>query len=139
MPYPEPVNAAATTIGRANRRADTKPEILVRGELHARGFRFRKDHLLRVGKVRVRPDVVFTRWKVAVFIDGCFWHRCPDHANTPKRNLAYWLPKFQANVDRDRRVDRALTDAGWIVVRAWEHESPTIAADRIIDVLMGRR
>lgn len=59
----------------------------------------------------MKPDLVFTRWKVAVFIDGCFWHRCPDHASTPKRNPDYWLPKLQANVNRDQGADAALTDA----------------------------
>jgi DNA mismatch endonuclease (patch repair protein) len=72
VPYPEPASAAATNIGKANRRTNTKPEVLVRSALHRRGLRFRKDHLLRVADVRVRPDVVFTRWKLAVFIDGCF-------------------------------------------------------------------
>lgn len=131
VPYPEPGAPAATAIGKANRRTGTKPEMLVRVTLHRRGLRFRKDYLLRVGTVRVRPDVVFTRAKVAVFVDGCFWHRCPEHASTPKRNLEYWLPKLQANVERDRRVDDALEAEGWLVVRLWEHEAVEVAADRI--------
>jgi len=75
-------------------------------------LRFRKDHLIQVGGVRVRPDIVFSRWKVAVFVDGCFWHRCPEHFHEPKRNLEYWVPKLAANVARDRRVDAALTAGG---------------------------
>jgi DNA mismatch endonuclease (patch repair protein) len=118
---------------------NTKPEIALRSALHRRGLRFRKDHPLRVGGVRVRPDVVFTRWKVAVFVDGCFWHRCPDHSNTPKRNTEYWIPKLQANVDRDQRVDTALAIDGWTVVRVWEHEDAEVAADQISSVVQRRR
>src|SRR4051794_33374052 len=79
VPYPEPLDNAASKIGRANRRVDTRPEVLIRSALHRRGLRYRKDLLLRVGDIRVRPDLVFTRWKVAAFVDGCFWHRCPEH------------------------------------------------------------
>lgn len=121
VPYPEPTGLAATKIGRANRRTDTKPEVLLRSALHRRGRRFRKDHLLRLDSVRVRPDIVFSRRRIAVFIDGCFWHGCPDHSNVPKRNVAYWIPKLQANVDRDRRVSAALIESGWAVIRLWEH------------------
>lgn len=139
VPYPEPGNEAASKIGRANRRTNTKPEVLLRSALHRRGLRFRKDHLLRLGRVRVRPDVAFTRWKIAVFVDGCFWHRCPDHATTPKRNPDYWIPKLRANVDRDRRVDAALANEDWAVIRVWEHEDVESAADRIISLVEGRR
>jgi DNA mismatch endonuclease (patch repair protein) len=137
VPYPEPANAAATKIGRANRRTNTKPEVLLRSALHRRGLRFRKDHLLRLGGVRVRPDVVFTRWKVAVFVDGCFWHQCPAHATTPKRNPHYWIPKLRANVDRDRRVDAALASENWSVIRLWEHEDVESAADQIASLIEG--
>lgn len=135
VPYPEPKDEAASKIGRANRRVDTKAEVALRSELHRRGRRFRKDHLLRLGDVRVRPDIVFTRWRTAVFVDGCFWHSCPDHLHVPKTNQQYWVPKLEANVARDRRVDAALTDAGWRVLRVWEHEDVASAADRIEGVL----
>jgi DNA mismatch endonuclease (patch repair protein) len=135
VPYPEPRDAAATKIGKANRRTDTKPEVRLRSLLHRRGHRFRKDHLVRVGTVRVRPDVVFTRWKVAVFVDGCFWHGCPDHQSFPKSNRDYWVPKLAANVERDRRVDAALGEAGWVVVRIWEHEDVERAVAAVGDVL----
>jgi DNA mismatch endonuclease (patch repair protein) len=79
----------------------------------------------------VRPDLVFTRARVAVFVDGCFWHSCPEHGDRPRINTGYWLPKLEANVARDRRVDRALTDDGWDVVRIWEHEDPLEAAARV--------
>ncbi|MGI8710752.1 MAG: very short patch repair endonuclease [Acidimicrobiales bacterium] len=121
----------ATKIGKANRRRDTKPEIRIRSNLHRRGLRYRKDLLLRPGEVRVRPDVVFTRMRIAVFVDGCFWHGCPDHQHIPKRNRAYWVPKLRANVDRDRRVDAALVADGWAAIRIWEHEDPDHAADQI--------
>lgn len=131
VPYPEPSNATASKIGRANRRRDTKPEIRIRSNLHGRGLRYRKDLLLRSGDVRVRPDVVFTRRRIAVFVDGCFWHGCPDHQHTPKRNREYWAPKLRANVDRDRRVDAALAADGWTVIRIWEHEDPDHASERV--------
>ena len=139
VPYPVPGNEAATRVGQGNRRMNTKPELLIRSALHRRGLRYRKDLPIRVGEVRVRPDVVFTRPKVAVFIDGCFWHRCPDHATTPQRNLEYWLPKLQANVDRDQRVQVALVSEGWAVVRVWEHEVVGEAVDRIAWVVRWRQ
>lgn len=123
---------------RSNRRTDTGPERLLRSTLHRHGHRFRKDFALAVGDRRVRPDIVFTRKRVAVFLDGCFWHRCPLHATDPKSNTAYWKPKLEANVARDRAVDAALASAGWVVVRVWEHEDPLEAAARIGDVLVRR-
>jgi DNA mismatch endonuclease, patch repair protein len=135
VPYPEPASQAATNVARGNRRTNTRPEVLIRSALHRRGLRFRKDHLLRVGGVRVRPDLAFTRWKVAAFVDGCFWHRCPDHSTTPSRNPDYWIPKLQANVERDRRVDGALMSEGWVVIRVWEHENVDAAATRIETVV----
>jgi DNA mismatch endonuclease (patch repair protein) len=139
VPYPEPKDEAATKIGKANRRTGTKPEMQLRSALHHRGHRFRKDHLLRVGGVRVRPDVVFTRWRVAVFVDGCFWHSCPEHQHVPKRNLDYWLPKLAANVERDRRVNAALTDEGWFVLRIWEHVDVNAAVELIAGSLGPQR
>lgn len=138
VPYPEPGDAAATKIGKANRRVDTKPELLVRSALHARGLRFRKDLLLRCGGVRVRPDVVFTRAQVAVFVDGCFWHSCPIHQQVPKRNRDYWVPKFAKNAERDRRVDAALMEDGWHVIRIWEHVDVAEGADLIEAVVRDR-
>jgi DNA mismatch endonuclease (patch repair protein) len=140
VPYPEPADAAATKIGRANRRTDTKAEVALRSTLHRRGLRFRKDHLIRcMNGVKVRPDVVFTRALVAVFVDGCFWHGCPDHQNIPKRNIDYWVPKLLANVERDRRADDALAADGWHIERVWEHEDPDAAADRISAAVAERR
>ncbi|PKW14110.1 T/G mismatch-specific endonuclease [Saccharopolyspora spinosa] len=121
---------------RANRRSDTKPEVALRSELHRQGYRYRKDHRLDLPTgVRVRPDIVFTRRKVAVFVDGCFWHVCPEHGRQPTRNEWYWSPKLRRNVERDRRADQALANAGWQVVRIWEHEILTDAVARVRAVI----
>jgi len=107
----------------------------VRSLLHARGYRFRKDHRLDVPGARVRPDIVFTRRRLAVFIDGCFWHCCPEHGNLPRANNAYWAAKLERNVARDTRVDRALQEAGWAVLRLWEHLESEEAVGRIVTAL----
>jgi DNA mismatch endonuclease (patch repair protein) len=118
---------------RANRRSDTKPEIALRRALHARGYRYRKDFRLDLGGgVRVRPDIVFTARKIAVFVDGCFWHVCPEHGREPTSNEWYWTPKLRRNVDRDRAADAALKAAGWGVVRLWEHEPLPSAVNTVV-------
>ena len=121
-----------------NRRTGTRPEVALRSALHAAGMRFRKDSRLDLGSVKTRPDVVFTRAKVAVFVDGCFWHSCPDHATQPKRNADYWLPKLARNVQRDRDHDAALNAHSWIVVRIWEHE-PLDRAVEFVAAALSRR
>lgn len=118
-----------------NRRVDTKPEVAVRRALHRAGLRFRKDYRLDLDGLRVRPDVVFTRRKVAVFVDGCFWHSCPAHGKRPSRNADYWLPKLERNVERDRQQDAALRAHGWHVIRAWEHEAVDEVVRRVISAL----
>jgi DNA mismatch endonuclease (patch repair protein) len=118
---PAPSSLCARQTMRANRRADTAPELALRSELHRAGLRFRKDLRLKLGGASVRPDVVFTRAKVAVFVDGCFWHSCPEHGRTPKANRGYWEPKLARNVERDRSNDAALVDHGWRVLRFFEH------------------
>lgn len=135
LPYPFPASPDVTRRMQRNPRHDTAPEIALRSELHARGLRFRKDLPLRVSDRVIRPDVVLTRARVAVFVDGCFWHQCPAHGTMPKRNRDYWQPKLARNVARDRRVDEALAGAGWLVVRGWEHESPAQIADRVDDAI----
>ena len=104
------------------RRRDTRPELLLRRELHRRGWRFFVDRPLRDGS-RCRPDLLFPRLGVAVFVDGCFWHYCPQHTHLQNANAEYWLAKLLANRQRDARHDAALRDDGWIVVRVWEHSS----------------
>lgn len=120
----------------ANRRRDTGPEIALRRELFSRGLRYRVDHPIRCDEGRpIRPDVVFTRRMVAVFLDGCFWHGCPEHQVIPKANRTYWEPKLRRNVERDREVDRRLREAGWLVVRVWEHQPIAEACDAVIAAL----
>ena len=107
---------------RANRRTDTKPELALRRALHRLGYRYRKDYRLDLESGRrVRPDIAFTARKVAVFVDGCFWHACPEHGSKPRANEWYWGPKLIRNVERDRVTDAALILAGWTVIRLWEH------------------
>jgi len=83
----------------------------------------------------VRTDIVFPRARIAVFSDGCFWHACPEHGTSPRSNPDYWAPKLSRNVERDRRVDQALREAGWTVVRVWEHEPPEEATHQVIEAL----
>lgn len=111
----------------ANRRRDTKPELAVRRLLHAHGFRFRVDHRPSAS-VRTRADVVFTRVRIAIFIDGCFWHQCPTHFVMPKSNIDYWKPKITRNVTRDVETTGVLLDQGWTVLRYWEHTPPSEVA-----------
>jgi DNA mismatch endonuclease (patch repair protein) len=134
--HPQPLNEGRSRNMRANRRTDTKPEVTLRSALHAAGFRFRKDYRLDLDSgVRVRPDIVFPRRKVAVFVDGCFWHVCPVHGREPTVNEWYWTPKLRRTIERDRTADSALADAGWTVVRIWEHESSTAALASVVAVL----
>ena len=109
---------------------DTAPELALRSELHRRGLRFRVDRRPVAG-IRTRADLVFPGPKVAVYVDGCFWHGCPDHGTMPKANAEFWKPKLARNQERDREIDEALAADGWTVVRVWEHEDPRAAADRV--------
>ena len=120
---------------RANPPSDTALEIRVRSALHRAGLRFRKNRSIVAGEVRTRPDAVFVGARVAVFIDGCFWHSCPEHGAIPKANIDYWAPKLAHNADRDRRIDAALPDAGWTVLRIWEHERLQEAVDRVVQAV----
>jgi len=121
---------------RANRRTDTKPELALRHALHRLGYRYRKDYRLDLdGGRRVRPDIAFTARKVAVFVDGCFWHACPEHGSKPRANEWYWGPKLIKNVERDRVNDAALILAGWTVVRLWEHVTIDEAVGTVVTAL----
>lgn len=115
---------------RSNRRRDTKPELAVRKILHARGLRYRVD-LAPGHDKRRRADIVFTRQKVAVFIDGCFWHGCPVHATIPKAHADYWVPKLEKNKRRDAETNAELEAQRWTVLRFWEHEDPEAVAETI--------
>lgn len=113
-------------IMRAVKRAHTKPEIIVRQALHALGLRFRLHRRDLPGS----PDIVLPRFRTAVFVHGCFWHRHPGcrHATTPKSRQEYWLPKFEANVERDARKEAQLRELGWRVAVIWECETKSLAA-----------
>jgi DNA mismatch endonuclease (patch repair protein) len=116
------------------RNRDTDAELALRRELHLRGMRYRVNHRIE-GLGRARPDIVFTKAKVAVFVDGCFWHRCPEHATFPRSNEVWWAEKLDVNVSRDRETDRLLAQLEWQVVRVWEHEDPATAANRVQEIL----
>lgn len=135
--YPHPSSPAAAAVMRGNRGRDTGPEVALRSALHRRGLRFKK-HSRPIPDLRSTPDVVFAGARVAVFLDGCFWHRCPEHGNSPRVNSAYWSAKLDGNVARDRCNDAALREAGWEVVRVWEHEDPAAAADRLLQMVSRR-
>ncbi|WP_427890526.1 very short patch repair endonuclease [Kribbella sp. GL6] len=116
---------------RGNRPRDTSPELRIRRLLHGRGLRYR---------VSARPlpdvprtaDIVFTRAKVAVFIDGCYWHGCAEHYRAASRNSQFWREKIEGNKRRDRDTNRLLADAGWTVIRRWEHDDAEVVADEVI-------
>jgi len=127
---PPASSAAARRRMQANRSRDTQPELLIRSTLHQRGLRFCVDRQPVEG-VRRRADIVFARAHIAVFIDGCFWHGCPEHGTWPKANAKFWREKIMANQRRDADTDRRLRKAGWEIIRIWEHEDPSKAADRI--------
>lgn len=120
------------------RQKDTKAELLVRRELHARGLRYRVNSKLE-SDLRTRADIAWRTLRVAVFIDGCYWHGCPMHATRPKANADWWAEKLDANVRRDRRADEALASRGWTVLRFWEHEEPDDVCNRIAATLVSRR
>lgn len=119
------------------KRRDTTPEVALRSALHSLGLRFRVEAAIVPGSRR-RVDVVFPGPKVAVFVDGCFWHGCPLHATMPKTNTDWWRDKLDANVARDRDTDARLGASGWEVMRVWEHENPADAAGRIHAVVRRR-
>ena len=118
---------------------DTAPELAVRQSLFAAGERYRVAFPVP-GRPRCTIDVAFPRRKVAVFINGCFWHGCPEHGRKSfSRNETYWNPKILRTQERDQETDELLTNAGWTVLRFWEHEPPATAAERITEQMRARR
>lgn len=116
------------------RRRDTAPEVALRKRLHRMGMRYFVDREPLAG-MRRRADVVFPRAKVAVYLDGCFWHGCPEHGTRSKANAAWWAAKIDANRRRDSDTDERLARAGWIVLRFWEHDDPDRAAETVRDAV----
>lgn len=129
---------ASRRVMMGNRSRDTKPEVAVRRHLHALGLRYRVSYRPEP-KLRRTADIVFTRWRIAIFIDGCYWHACPDHGTTAQTNATYWSEKLAGNVARDMDTTSRLQNAGWTVLRYWEHESPAMVARAISDVVADRR
>ncbi|WP_229875271.1 very short patch repair endonuclease [Streptomyces nojiriensis] len=117
---------------------DTQVEVALRRALHAAGFRYRV-HRRPVKGVRREADIVFGPARVAVFVDGCFWHGCPEHATWPRRNAEFWRAKIEGNRSRDVDTDARLAEAGWLAVRVWEHEKVEAAAGRVAEIVRGRR
>jgi len=112
------------------RRTGTSAEMELRRALHARGLRYRVDTPV-ISDKRRRVDIAFISARVAVFVDGCFWHGCPQHATWPDSNADFWRQKIETNQRRDRDTDAQLRKAGWQVLRAWEHEDPELVATHI--------
>lgn len=116
---------------------DTGPELALRRELHGRGLRYFV-HRRPLPGLRREADIVFPRSRVAVFVDGCWWHGCPDHGGQARTNGAFWSDKIEGNRIRDADTDERLAAHGWTSVRIWEHEPPTVAAARVEQVLVHR-
>lgn len=117
---PAPLSATVSAQMKRMPRASSGPELAIRKELHRRGLRFRVNY----SKLPGRPDIAFTRARVAVFVDGCFWHSCPEHGILPKNNREWWRAKLARNVERDTEKDVLLRELGWVVLHFWEHENP---------------
>lgn len=122
----------------ANRSRDTGPEVAVRRRLHAAGLRYRVA-TRPVASLQRRADIVFTKRMIAVFIDGCFWHGCPEHGRRQwQHNVEYWPSKISGNRERDLDTTAQLAAAGWQVLRFWEHENPDDVAASVISFVTGR-
>jgi len=121
----------------ANKGRDTQPELALRSAAHALGLRYRVS-VRPLRELRRTADLVFTKARVAVFLDGCFWHGCPEHHTVAATNASFWAEKVESTRLRDRETDRRLADAGWTSIRVWEHEDPAEAAQRIQAVVRGR-
>ncbi|WP_308198464.1 very short patch repair endonuclease [Actinomadura terrae] len=139
---PEPTESwasspAVRSVMRGNRSRDTKPELALRSAVHSLGLRYRIDRR-PIPEIRRTADLVFVGAKVAVFSDGCFWHGCPEHHRPAKRNSEFWSAKIERNRERDRETERKLSEAGWMVVRVWEHEDPVEAATRVREIVRSR-
>lgn len=120
------------------RQKDTQAEIDLRKALHAKGLRYRL-HVPLLTKPRRVADIVFSRNRIAVFVDGCFWHGCPEHASWPKSNTDFWREKIETNRARDADSNQRLKALGWNVIRVWAHESAEVAATRIAQIIRARK
>nr|WP_285731712.1 very short patch repair endonuclease [Nocardiopsis sp. ATB16-24] len=123
---------------KGNRGCDTAPEKRLRSILHKAGLRYRVS-ARPISELRRTADLVFVKAKVAVFVDGCYWHGCPEHYRPSTRNMDFWSQKIAGNRDRDAETDRILTGEGWTVIRVWEHEPPETAATRVLETVRPSR
>jgi DNA mismatch endonuclease (patch repair protein) len=130
-------SAAVRNVMRGNKGRDTRPELALRSAVHALGMRYRVG-LRPVPHIRRTADIVFTGAKVAVFLDGCFWHGCPEHHRPAQKNSDFWITKIEGNKARDAETDSHLREDGWQVIRIWEHEDPIDAAIMIRNVVRSR-
>jgi DNA mismatch endonuclease (patch repair protein) len=130
-------SAGVRSSMQSNKGRDTQPELALRSAAHALGLRYRVS-VRPLRELRRTADLVFTKARVAVFLDGCFWHGCPDHHTVAATNASFWAKKVESTRSRDRETDRRLADAGWTSIRVWEHEDPVEAAQRIQAVVRGR-
>jgi DNA mismatch endonuclease (patch repair protein) len=124
---------------RLSAKRDTGPELALRRELHRLGLRYRVDAPPLPAQPRRRADVVFRPVRVAVYVDGCFWHGCPQHGRTPTSNATWWAAKIDRNRERDVDTNSHLEAAGWSATRIWEHDDPRTAAVRIAELVRSRR
>ncbi|MFB7467982.1 very short patch repair endonuclease [Streptomyces sp. NPDC056224] len=131
-------SAARRRNMQAIRSRDTKPEMIIRRLVHAQGLRYRIAARPLPG-LRRTADLVFRPTKVAVFVDGCYWHGCPEHYVSPRTNPGYWSEKVARNIARDRDTDQKLMEAGWLVLRFWEHEDSGHCAEEIADAVRERQ
>lgn len=130
MPRIQPSSPEASRRMAKVRQKGTGAEVELRRELYRSGLRYRVSFEV-LKKPRRVADVAFPGLKIAVFVDGCFWHGCPEHATWPKQNAEFWRNKIETNRLRDADTDGRLEAIGWKVVRVWEHESPVTAAETI--------
>jgi len=136
----DPTPSSPAVSARMSRQSsrDTGPERALRRALFAAGLRYRVHHLVSL-RPRRHADIAFTRAKVAVFVDGCYWHGCPAHGTSPKANSEWWKAKIERNRLRDRDTDERLMAEGWLAARVWEHENPIEAAAKIAALVRRRR
>lgn len=135
---PTPSSEAALARMKAAKPRDTAPEKALRSALHRKGLRFRIDEK-PIGSLNRKADIVFRSAKVAIFVDGCFWHGCPVHGTLAKANAEFWSQKIRQNRERDTDTTKCLKAAGWKVIRVWEHEDPEKASQKIHDIVVERK
>lgn len=135
---PPPSSEAALRRMQAAKPKDTAPEKAIRSAIHRRGLRYRVD-AKPLRDLNRRADIIFRSVKVVVFVDGCFWHGCPIHGTLAKANAEFWRVKIKRNQERDIDTMRLLENAGWKVIRVWEHDDPEEASEKIYDIVRVRR